>query len=204
MDSSSRHRATRRRSPPERVVTSASPGGRRRASMAISVVRDRSQAPAASIFDQVGLAGAQLLVVGVGIGPAGHDLVVLGQQGSHLADPVHDVALHVLGRVELRLLLQHPHAEPGREPGLAVEAVVDAGHDPQQRRLARPVGAQHPDLGPRVERQRDVLEDLLVGRVEPAHLAHGEDELRAHGGGPYRLPGHSPNLGWALSAAAGP
>ena len=142
-DSSSRHSATRRRSPPDSVVTSASPGGRRSASMAISVVR--VEVPGAGGLDlglQVGLAGAELLVVGIGVGPAGHDLVVLGEQGGDLADAVHHVALHVLGRVELGLLLQHPDGEPGREPGVAGEAVVHAGHDPQQRRLAGPVGAR--------------------------------------------------------------
>ena len=42
--------ATRRRSPPESVATSAEPGGRRRASIAICTRESRSQAPAASIL----------------------------------------------------------------------------------------------------------------------------------------------------------
>jgi hypothetical protein len=143
------------------------------------------QVPGAGGLDlrlEVGLAGAQLLVVGVGIGPAGHDLVVLAEQRGDLTDAVHHVAVHVLGRVELRLLLEHAHAEAGGEAGLAGEPVVDPGHDAQQRRLAGPVRAQHADLGARVERERDVLEHLLVRRVEPAHLVHGEDELGAHAG----------------------
>ena len=41
--------ATRRFSPPERVVTSVSPGGSRSASMAISSLRSRSQALEASM-----------------------------------------------------------------------------------------------------------------------------------------------------------
>ena len=48
--SRSRHSATRRRSPPESFVTSASPGGRRSASIAISSSRSSSQAFAASIW----------------------------------------------------------------------------------------------------------------------------------------------------------
>ena len=51
LESSSRHSATRRRSPPESVPTRRHrPAGSRSASMAISNVRSRSQAPAASIL----------------------------------------------------------------------------------------------------------------------------------------------------------
>src|ERR1051325_7782243 len=46
--SSKRHSATRRRSPPEQIFTSVSPGGQRSASMAISSLESRSHAPAAS------------------------------------------------------------------------------------------------------------------------------------------------------------
>jgi hypothetical protein len=143
------------------------------------------QVPGAGRLDlglEVGLPGAELLVVGVGVGPAGHDLVVLGEQGGHLADAVHDVAGHVLGRIQRRLLLEHADGEAGGQPGLAGVAVVDARHDPQQRRLAGAVGAEHADLGAGVERQRDVAQHLAIGRMEAAHLPHGEDELgAAHG-----------------------
>ena len=50
------------------------------------------------------LLGADRLVVGVGVGPLGHDGVVLVDEVLDLADAVEDVALDVLGRVELRLL----------------------------------------------------------------------------------------------------
>ena len=49
-----------------------------------------------------------------------------------LGDAVRDVAEHVLVRIELRLLGQVPDGEAGREAGLAGEAVVHPGHDPQQ------------------------------------------------------------------------
>ena len=65
--------------------------------MAISTVRWRSHAPAASILRlELGLLVAELLVVGVGIGPGGQDLVVAGQQAGDFADPFHHVAVHVL------------------------------------------------------------------------------------------------------------
>ena len=44
-----------------------------------------------------GLLGADRLVVGVGVGPLGHDGVVLVEQRLDLAHAVHDVALDVLG-----------------------------------------------------------------------------------------------------------
>ena len=47
---SRRHRATRRFSPPERTLTGVSPGGQRRASIAISSRESMSQASSASIF----------------------------------------------------------------------------------------------------------------------------------------------------------
>ena len=55
---------------------------------------------------QRGLLGADRLVVGVGVRPGGHDRVVLVDEGLDLGHAVHDVALDVLGRVELGLLAQ--------------------------------------------------------------------------------------------------
>ena len=52
------------------------------------------------------LLGADGVVVGVGVGPLGHDRVVGIDQVLDRADAVEDVALDVLGRVELRLLAQ--------------------------------------------------------------------------------------------------
>ncbi len=51
------------------------------------------------------------------------------------------------------------------------------GHDPQQRRLARAVVAEHADLGARQERQRDVLEHRLVRRIDLRQAVHREDVL---------------------------
>ena len=72
------------------------------------------------------------------------------------ADAVLDVAAHVLGRVELGLLLRagrrsRPAASSPRPRGL-----LDAGHDPQQRRLAGAVRPEHADLRAGQERERDV------------------------------------------------
>ena len=94
------------------------------------------QVPGAGCFDlllEFGLVGAQLVVVGVDVGPSGQHLLVAGEEVGHRAHAVHDVSLHVLGRVQRRLLLEQPYGEAVGQAGLAGEAVVDAGHDPQQR-----------------------------------------------------------------------
>ena len=128
-----------------------------------------------------GLLGADRLVVGVRVGPGGHDRVVLVDQGLDLGHAVHDVALDVLGRVELGLLAEVADREAGSQARLAGEAVVEPGHDPQEARLAGAVRADDADLGARVERQRDVLEDGPVRRVVPGELVRRVDEFVGHG-----------------------
>ncbi len=60
---------------------------------------------------EAGLFLADLVVVGVGVGPLRHQFVVLIDDRLHLGDAVHDVALDVLGGVELWLLLEVADAE---------------------------------------------------------------------------------------------
>ena len=118
--------------------------------MAISSVRSRSQAPAASIWScRLGLLGQQLVEVGVGVAHGVADLVEPVEQALISATPSATLPATSLVCVELRLLGQVADGEPGGQAGFAGEAVVDAGHDPQQRGLARPVGADHADLGAR-------------------------------------------------------
>ena len=156
--SNSLHSATRRRSPPDSVVTSASSGGQRSASMAISRLRSRSQASAASIrSSSTACSRADLLVVGVGVGPLGHELVVWSMERLDRGDASSTLPLTSLVVVELRLLGEVADVEARRQPGLAGEPVVDAGHDAQQARLARAVGADARRSGAGVERQGDVL-----------------------------------------------
>ena len=127
-----------------------------------------------------GLLGADRLVVGVGLGPLGHDGVVLVDEVLDRPDAVEHVALDVLRRVERRLLAQVADREARGEPRLAAEAVVEAGHDPEQARLARAVRPDDADLGARVEGERDVLEDRAVRRVVPGELVRGVDEFGRH------------------------
>jgi hypothetical protein len=81
---------------------------------------------------QVGLLGQERVHVGVGVAERGADLVEPVDQLLRLAHTFGDVAGDVLGLVELGLLGEVPHREPGSQPGLTGEPVVLAGHDPQQ------------------------------------------------------------------------
>ncbi len=98
--------------------------------------------------------------------------VELGLDGNALFD----VLPHGLGLVQRRLLQQDADARVVGQEGLAVVGLVQARHDPQDARLAGPVGAHHTDLGSGEEVQRDVVEDDLVA-VRLADLFHRVDEL---------------------------
>ena len=120
--SSSRHSATRRASPPDRLVTSASPGGQaQRVHGDVDVPVEVVRALGGDLGLEVGLLGADLVVVGVGVGVAGQHLVVRGEQPGHLGDAVEHVALDVLVGVEVRLLLEQADGEAGGEACLAGE-----------------------------------------------------------------------------------
>ena len=141
------------------------------------------QAPRVGGSDLVlerGLLGTDGLVIGVRVGPLGHDRVVLVDEVLDLADAVEDVALDVLGGVELGLLAEEADGEAWREAGLTDEPLVEPGHDPQQARLAGAVRPDDADLRARIERDRDVLEHRPVGRVVPGELVRGVDELVGH------------------------
>jgi len=101
----------------------------------------------------------------------------------HLGNGLFDVALDVLGFVELRLLTEVADAHALGGPRLADELLVDAGHDPQQGRLAGAVAAEHADLGAGEELQVDALEHLFAAGPDLAQVLHGEDVLvRRHRG----------------------
>ena len=119
-------------------------------------------------------------LVGGLVGVVGGQLVEAVQQPAQLGHALLDVAAHVLGLVERGLLLEQAHRRAGREPRLAAVLGVLPGHDPQQGGLARAVEAEHADLGAGEEAQGDVLEHLLVRRVDPRELVHREDVLAGH------------------------
>jgi hypothetical protein len=164
--------ATRRFSPPESWSTSASSGGQRSASIATSIWLSRSHRFSASISScSFGhLVGGLVRVVHGQFVVA----VELGLLGLH---PQHHVAAHVERGVKLGLLRQVADARALGGPGLAGEILVDAGHDAQQRGLARAVDADDADLHAGQEVQADVLETLLAAGIGLGDAVHVIDVL---------------------------
>src|SRR5690242_5284474 len=58
--------------------------------------------------------------------------------------------------------------------------MVDARHDPQQRRFAGAVRAEDADLGAGIKRQPDTAQNLPRRRDDFAQILHYIDELRWH------------------------
>ena len=120
------------------------------------------------------------LVVGHRLGELVGDRVVFGQQRLEFGDAFFDVAAHVFARVELRFLRQEADFDAFLRPRFAVDRGIDAGHDPQQRRLSGTVQAEHADLRAGEKRQRNVLQNLAPAGHDLGDAVHGVDVLR-HG-----------------------
>ena len=181
MRSSSRHRATRRRSPPERFADVGVAGrqaqrvhGDLERAVEVPGVRWRRSGPAASPARRAARRSRRR-------GRPSPRRPRRSGRGARLvsATPVLDVAQHVLGRVELRLLREvtrrvnpapsraSPRVRRRRSPAM-ISSSVD---------LPAPFAPEHADLGARVHRDVDALEDLAVGRDELLQVPHRDDEL---------------------------
>ena len=126
------------------------------------------------------LLGEQRVEVGVGLGELRRDRVEAVEEVAKRAHAVLDVLAHVPGRVELRFLGEHADGRAGGELGDPARRLVEPRHDPQQRRLAGAVRAEHADLRAGQERERDVREHLAVRAVKLVGPVHREDVV-AHG-----------------------
>ena len=85
------------------------------------------------------------------------------QQGPFLQDPLLKLFPHGFLRIELRLLRHVADHAPGCERALALKVLVDPCHDPEQRRFALAVAAEHADFRPQIEGERNVLDHDLLG-----------------------------------------
>ena len=143
------------------------------------------------VFQGVRVAGGQdrlqaLLFLGqrvevgafLGIGQVHRVQRGLGLQ--HFAHAFLDRFTHGLGRVQFRFLRQVANLDARLRARFALEIGVHAGHDLQHGGLAGAVQAQQADLRAREEGQRDVLDDLPLGRDHLGHAVHGVDVLRGH------------------------
>ena len=192
--------ATRRFSPPESVVDRGVVG--RAAERFHRDVDLAVEVPEVRGVDLVLELGH--LVRGL-VGVVHGEFVVAVEDGALGGDAFHDVAAHVERGVELGLLRQVAHAGAFGGPGLAREVLVEAGHDPQERGLARAVDAHDADLHAGEEVQADVLERLLAAGIGLGHAVHVVDVLVAGHEGPpdEELRVSAVYSGWAARAQRG-
>ena len=128
----------------------------------------------------------QLVEVGIvlGVRHLGGDRVEAVHHRRNRAHAIHDVAAHILGRVELRLLRQIADGDAFAGPGLADELLVDTGDDLHQRRLAGAVRPDDGDLGARQKAESNILERRLGGAgVGLRQTLHHIGVLIGHGFG---------------------
>ena len=121
-------------------------------------------------------------LVGGLVGIVHRQLVVAVEHGLLVGHAQHDVLAHRHALVERRLLRQVADLGAFRGPGLALEVLVLAGHDPHQGRLAGAVHAHDADLDARQEAQAHVLEHLLAAGIGLRDAVHMIDVLIARHG----------------------
>ncbi len=122
----------------------------------------------------------QRVEVGTFLGVGGIHRFQRSLRLQHFAHAFLDRLAHGLVRVQFRFLRQVADLDARLRAGLALEIGVHAGHDLEHGGLAGAVQAQQADLGTREEGQRDVLDDLPLGRDHLGHAVHGVDVLRRH------------------------
>ena len=109
------------------------------------------------------------------------DLVETIDKVRNGANAVHDVFLHRLALIEVRLLRQIADGDILARPCLAGEFLVDARHDLHQRGLAGAVWPDDADLGILIELQIDIAERGLGRPGEGlGHVLHDEAVLGGH------------------------
>ena len=130
---------------------------------------------------QFGHFGAERVEIGVFLAHLHADRIEALYHVGDFACAVLDVFEHGLALVEFGLLLEIADGDVLARPGFTGEIGVDARHDLDQRRLARPVGADDADLGTLVELQVDVAEHRLVRTGKGlGHVLHDESVLGGH------------------------
>ncbi len=128
------------------------------------------------------LALAERFHVGIGLGEGGVDLFEFLEQIDGLLHALLDHFAHRLGAVDQGLLLEEADAVAVGKDRLAVELLVDAGHDPEQGRLTGAIETEHADLGAVEIGEGNVLDDRLavVVLVDPDHRVDNFLGIFAH------------------------
>ena len=121
------------------------------------------------------------LLVGGDVSEGGVDLLEAVEKPLGVGNAKLDVAPDVEGLVELGLLRQIADVGLGVDPDLAVDVLVETGHDPEQRRLTGAVGSDDADLGaPEVAEPNAIEDGFAIWRHLPEAL-HRINEFLRHG-----------------------
>jgi hypothetical protein len=136
------------------------------------------EVPAIAGVDEVlelALLVEELVHVGVGLTHRHADRLEARERVAHRLDGlVHDVDDRAV-LADVGLLRDEAHGRRRPDPRLAGEVLVLARHDAEQGALAHAVRPDDADLRAGDEGQVEVLDDLLVGRVDLGHALHRED-----------------------------
>jgi hypothetical protein len=124
---------------------------------------------------QARLFGGQRVEVGVFFGVGGVHGVQLGLRFKRFAQAGFHFLAHGFFRIQLRFLRQVTNVQTRHRARFALDVGVDAGHNFQQGRFTGAVQAQHADLRAREEGQRNIFQNLALGRDDFAHAVHGID-----------------------------
>src|SRR5690606_36616268 len=117
------------------------------------------------------------LVVVHRLGELAADLIEAMDQRERVGDALLDGLPNGLLRIELRLLREVADLDARLRARLAVEILVDARHDPEQRGLAGAVQAQHADLRSGIETEADLAQDVPLRRNDLRKTVRGIDVL---------------------------
>ena len=93
------------------------------------------------------------------------------------AHPFFNHILYGRFRVEFRFLGEIPNFEAAQPRDIAVDILIHARHNLEERGFTGTVQTQYADLGPREERQRNVFQNLTFRGNRFAHPIHGHHIL---------------------------
>ena len=118
------------------------------------------------------LLGCQRIEISIFFGISGIHGIQFGLCFKHFAERALHFLTHGLFGIQLRFLGQIADVQVGHRNRFAFDFLVDASHDLEQSRFTRAVQAEHTDLGTGEKGQRNVLEDLPLGRHDLADAVH--------------------------------
>ena len=105
------------------------------------------------------------------------DRVEAIDQALYIADSLADHLANGLAFIQQRLLRQITDFDSGLRARFALDVLVDAGHDFQQRGFSGAVQSQHADLRAGEKTQTDIAQNNALGRHDLANPVHGVNEL---------------------------